>query len=206
MSKIKASRLPAIAAVVISVSASLLFPTSAKQSGRGYFAAIDSDPPPVVGQDYYIRHCLKCQRGVHETTNYWVGKLVPINTRVKLVSEAGRKLVLRIEPAGDEITVVNVEKYSRKDLNTIARELLTRTPVALDQFGTQAASMILRGQPAIGMTKEQVVMARGYPPGHRTPSLQSDIWVYWDTRMMISTCAFDNGVLTGGVKLPRLNP
>jgi hypothetical protein len=37
------------------------------------------------------------------------------------------------------------------------------------------------GKVAIGMSKEQVIVAVGYPPMHQTPSLESWQWKYWHT-------------------------
>lgn len=37
------------------------------------------------------------------------------------------------------------------------------------------------GQVAIGMTKEQLIAAVGYPPAHQTPTLDAPQWKYWHT-------------------------
>jgi hypothetical protein len=48
------------------------------------------------------------------------------------------------------------------------------------------------------MTKEQVLMARGYPPAHETPSLDLDTWKYWSSRFVTQTIAFERGILAAG--------
>jgi hypothetical protein len=48
------------------------------------------------------------------------------------------------------------------------------------------------------MTKEQVLMTRGYPPRHRTPSLEGNRWVYWSSRVVQLTVVFDGDVLIEG--------
>jgi hypothetical protein len=173
----------------------------AGDSGIGSISAINADGKPAVGGSYYLRYCLKCEHGTHETTNYWTGTLVPINTKVVLVSLASRKMVLRVEQTGKEFTVENVEKYSRRNMDLVVRNLLAQTPVPLGEFEERIANSIRDGQPLIGMTKEQVIMSRGYPPGHKTPTLDSDIWIYWITRLTFVTYAFENGILTSGARL-----
>jgi hypothetical protein len=33
-----------------------------------------------------------------------------------------------------------------------------------------------------GMTREQVIVSVGYPPTHRTPSLDANLWQHWQSR------------------------
>ena len=42
-----------------------------------------------------------------------------------------------------------------------------------------------------GMTKNEVVMALGYPPVHRTPSLSAPMWTYWANRWATFEVYFD---------------
>jgi hypothetical protein len=167
----------------------------------GYFNAITSDPLPLAGLQYYTRNCFKYEKGVFITTNYWVGTLVPINTQVTLVKLDEKNMELRL-PGGETVTVKNVEKYSKRSLGTIAHNLLTPQPVPLEKYDPATASAIKSGTLTAGMNKEQVVMTRGYPPGHRTPSLDGETWMYWNTRSGTQSIVFKNGVLSGGEDIP----
>jgi hypothetical protein len=60
------------------------------------------------------------------------------------------------------------------------------------------ADAIKNGVLKLGMTKEQVLMARGYPPGHKTPSVEADAWTYWSSRFINATLVFNQGVLVYG--------
>lgn len=163
----------------------------------GYFAAIAADPLPVVGQQYYTRYCIRHDKSSWPTTNYWRGILVPINTRVTVLSFDDKRMELRL-PSGETVKIENVEKYSKRNMTNIANNLLTPQPVPIGRFGEATANAISRGLLVVGMTREQVVMAHGYPPGHRTPSLDSDIWMYWTGRSETQTIVFNNGLLSGG--------
>ena len=44
-----------------------------------------------------------------------------------------------------------------------------------------------------GMTKEGVVYAVGYPPTHKTPTLDSDQWIYWKNRFGKMRVQFTDG-------------
>jgi hypothetical protein len=43
------------------------------------------------------------------------------------------------------------------------------------------------------MSKDAVVMAYGYPPDHKTPSLKTDLWTYWENRLISITVQFADG-------------
>ena len=163
----------------------------------GYFDTITSDPLPIVGHQYFTRHCFMYDRNVAVTTNYWRGTLVPINTPVTLVSLEGKKMVLRLAN-GIAVTIKNVEKYSRRDMVKISHDMLALQPVPIERFDEATVNSIKSGTLKNGMTKEQAVMARGYPPGDQTPSIDADVWLYWSNRRTVQTIVFSNGVLVQG--------
>lgn len=164
----------------------------------GYFEAIKSDAAPVIGQEYYLRHGLKFEGDEWNTTNYWRGTFLPINTKVKLVALDAKDMVLRVTGTGEAVKVKNVLKYSRVDLATIAARMLSPKPISLEKFDRPTKAAIESGILTLGMTREQVVMTRGYPPGHETPSLDLNRWKYWSNRFVTQTIEFSNDVLTRG--------
>jgi len=48
----------------------------------------------------------------------------------------------------------------------------------------------------VGMSKEGVVFAIGYPPPHETPRLEGDQWRYWKRRFDSILVHFENGRVT----------
>lgn len=179
------------------VALTALVGAAAAPASIGYFDAIAADPFPIAGQQYYVRHCFMYEKGVSLTTNYWRGTLVPINSQVTVVSISGKRMVLRLAD-GEKIKVENVEKYSKRSMTTFSRDLLAPNPVPVEKFGGAIADAIKSGVLKLGMTKEQVVMARGYPPGHKTPSLDNDTWIYWSSRFVTDTIEFSDGILVRG--------
>lgn len=184
----------AVCAVLLGVALARL---GAAPESTGYFEAIKHDPTPVVGHTYYLRHCFKYEHGVSLATNYWRGTLVPINTKVKLVAKDGKMMVLRIGDLDEDVKIENT-KFTRVGMDTIARRMLSPTPISFDHFDRDTIAAIKNGILQLGMTREQVVMARGYPPAHKTPSLDLNIWKYWSSRFFTQTIVFHDGVLTRG--------
>lgn len=193
------SSLVALALIVQAALSAVCFAQETeKPVSIGYFDAIAQEAAPVVGETYHMRHCIMHEKGTHLATNYWRGGLLPINTQVTLVSLKKKTMKLRVVETGEEVEIENVPDFTKKDIPTIARNMLTRTPVPLDGFGAEIARKIKNGELASGMTREQVVMARGYPPSHKTSSLSQDTWTYWSSRFVVLTIVFEDGVLARG--------
>jgi hypothetical protein len=54
----------------------------------------------------------------------------------------------------------------------------------------QEKKAIKEGRLVVGMSKPAVIMSRGYPPEHRTPSLDVSPWVYWEARFRTKAVYF----------------
>jgi hypothetical protein len=153
-------------------------------------------------KDYFTRFSFHEEDGKYLTTNYARGTLVPINTPVHVVAISHRKIALKRLDNGEPITVENVEKYSRKTMDQFASLLLSSEKTPVDRLAPPIAAAIEAGEMRKGMTKEQVLLARGYPPAHETPSTDDDRWKYWSSRFVTQTIGFTNGRLTEGRDIP----
>lgn len=152
----------------------------------------------TIGKDYFTRYTFREEKNEHKTTNYGRGSVVPINTPVKLVSMSGSKLILIRLDNSQEIKVENEDKHTKKSINEIAALLLSTEKTPIEKLPDEVASAIVNGEMRKGMTKELVLLARGYPPAHETPSIDSNRWVYWSSRFVKQTVVFVNGRLTEG--------
>jgi len=152
---------------------------------------------PEVGKEYFTRYTFHEEKNEHVTTNYARGAVVPINTPVTLVSMAGTQIVLRTD-TGQQLKIKNEDKYTKKSITEIASLMLSAEKTPLEKLPDEVASAVRSGEMRKGMTKELVLMARGYPPAHETPSLDGDRWVYWSSRFVKQTIVFANGRLTEG--------
>ncbi len=64
------------------------------------------------------------------------------------------------------------------------------TPVGYDGFNAQDQEGIRTGKAIMGMTKQGVMVALGYPAKHRTASTDLNTWVYWKGRFSVLTVNF----------------
>lgn len=162
-------------------------------------SVVDVAPPfidPAPGNEYYARFTFYHERGKYKATNYRRGMIVPINTVMKLISYGSNEMLLKIK--GEMIRVKNIKKYTQGTIEEFASLMLSDRPTAIEEYGETRASAIKSGTMRLGMTRDEVLMTRGYPPKHETPSLQMDRWVYWSSRYVKRTIVFYNEVLSEG--------
>jgi hypothetical protein len=159
-------------------------------------------PHPMQNETRYLCCNLHYEKTKINDANYAVGSLIPLGTPVQ-IQEVGRNQVTFVPAGHPPITLVY--RYQKKALpfdeflNRLfvaadPRANLPRATAARAQTSRKKGS---RGAPPVdtraekvrqniehgvvddGMTRDQVIMALGYPPAHETPSLQSPVWTYW---------------------------
>lgn len=147
----------------------------------------------AADNDYYTQRNLWIYKGNSSTLNYAVDALVPVNSKVTLDREGRKKLQLTLVDSGVHFTIVLAKKYTHVSMDEIKSRMLGKQPVNLDTFSKTDREGIKTGQVRPGMTREGVLVARGYPPDHATLSLDSDQWKYWQTRWNTILVLFDGG-------------
>lgn len=129
-------------------------------------------------------------------TNYSRGTFIPVNTPVVITGVSSNTITFKLKD--EEIVIKNVA-YTKVNINKLLERTFATTKVKLSKFTAAEQKSILMGQVNVGMSKEAVIVARGYPPAHRTPSLDSNSWRYWVNRFVTTVYNFkDNKVSSIG--------
>lgn len=145
----------------------------------------------VKGDKLFTQFSLYYEKGHHITTNYRVGILVPINTEVEFVKATRKKIVVKIPGYQAEVEFINVADYSGETIDGIFKRTFGRERVDVSGFTDEERSAIKRGAVEVGMRKGAVIKAMGYPPRHKTPSLDLDQWRYWKNRFNTLLVSFE---------------
>ncbi len=169
-------------------------------------AIAESIAPPTIspeeGGTYFTRMSFHHEGDVHQATNFSRGAVWPINTEVRLVSKTDRRhgrLVLERVDNGDRVTIQNVPRHTDINIDALASRMLADQPTPIEQFSDDIQRAIRAGELRMGMTKEQALMARGYPPTvHTSNPMDSDTWVYQENRFAQRTIVFENGRIVEG--------
>jgi hypothetical protein len=125
--------------------------------------------------------------------------LIPLGTPVS-VQGYGRYRV-RIEIAGKKQALGNDYSRDLKLEDFARRYVVPENPAArLSQFSKPIQEAITAAHLAKGMTREQVLMAVGYPVSSENPSLEAHIWRYWLSSFAEFRVKFDDQGLVSDIE------
>jgi len=146
-------------------------------------------PHPLTNQFRYTCCNLHYEAPEISDANYLRGTAIPLGTRVQIL-EVDKDRVKFAAPGHPTITLV-VEHAGR---TLTMDQYLDRLFVVDDPYGRlpklppdpkeavtvdRRRRMIEDGTVEVGMSRAEVLMAIGYPPADRTPSLDAPTWTYW---------------------------
>jgi hypothetical protein len=148
----------------------------------------------TVGETYYTQTNLLADPGRDEiyTTNYQLALLIPLGTEIRVDSVQRKAMHFTVVATGAtyEYTIDKHLQAAFPDniAKVFGKENPSAKPAGLsetDQEGIRA------GMPMVGMSREGVILACGYPPDHATPSLEMTQWTYWRNRWVKRVVNFD---------------
>lgn len=116
-------------------------------------------------------------------------QIIPVNSAVQI--ETGKYLTITNQADGKQILF----EFNSRNMGMSADEYISlitsSTKISLNHFSKTDKKGIRDGKAYKGMTKEGVRTALGYPASHKTPSLDSNIWIYWKNRFATTSVEFD---------------
>lgn len=131
-------------------------------------------------------------------TNYRRGLFIPVNSSVTIKSINGS--IIKFKYNSNMLYIVNVRKYTKVNINQLLDRTFAIKKVTLSKFNKVTKRNILNGDIKVGMSKDAVILARGYPPAHKTPSLQDNEWRYWVSRFNTTVYQFKNNKVSKIIK------
>ncbi len=114
-------------------------------------------------------------------------QIVPINKRRLFTKNYSFQVV------GQDMTVVFEFDAKRMgmDYDQYMELICSPQPVSLKGLSSVDLTGVEKGKALVGMTKQGVLTALGYPAAHRTPSLDENSWTYWRDRFRTIRVEFD---------------
>ena len=141
------------------------------------------------------------------TINYRLaGKLLPAGTPIELLDTGyctnDREDIVSFKVISTQ-RVYNMTHQKRwrakdDDVHSFIKRLFTTQAFEkrTEGFSEDIIKEIKTGMIVKGMTKEQVIIALGYPATHRTQSLDNSTWMYWKDPDVCFRAIFKNGKIS----------
>jgi hypothetical protein len=155
--------------------------------------------PQNLSGKVYTQVAMWEEKGNISSVNYSVGRKIPVNTEVKILSMSSKDIVFEeMAFPGIKLTLNNVQKYSLMGTAELSALYFGAKKVDLSKFTNKEQQFIknFNGTYKAGITKEALIVARGYPSKHATPTLKYDTWKYWRNRWMTNDIGFENNKVT----------
>ncbi len=145
-----------------------------------------------LDETYFSQMTIRYEKGVHQTTNFRRGFLLPVNTPVKLVSISAKIAELQIVSSNQPLIIKNIPKHTNETMFQAFARLFGGNKVNLNPFTGLEKANIEAGTVVKGMRKKGVLVALGYPPKNATPTLKDNQWTYWSSRFNKFNVIFQN--------------
>jgi hypothetical protein len=133
------------------------------------------------------------------STNYHSGAILPVGTKV-LVKKVRKKEIKFVDDIGETYIIIFLKKYSSPKMNVwdyfdqyFSLENPMKKGGPFEKFTKEEQENINMGIIEEGMSKAAVLMSYGYPPSHRTRSIKSAQWIYWENRFRSKRVIFKDG-------------
>lgn len=157
-------------------------------------------PGSAAAQDRYLKYNVHTQvdranvlKGSYANyTNPGDGHvIIPAGTKITITRKAKRGFFFKHEHSGQEAFVEYHQGNMGMGMDAYIDLITSTTPVDLSRFSALDRKGITEGKVQVGMTRDGVMTALGYPAAHRTPDLNGARWIYWQNRFR--TLAVDFG-------------
>ncbi len=153
---------------------------------------------PVLAENVYLANNIHYQRRIDyleasyaNWTDVEPHHMLPVNTRVTVHDWWAGLGILVVEEERLPLILEYDHRRMRMSKREYVEEITRVEKIDLEALSEIDRQGIEEGQARIGMSKEGVRIALGYPARHETPTLQADTWTYWRDRWRRYNVIFD---------------
>lgn len=117
--------------------------------------------------------------------------IIPAGTKINITRKARRGFFFTHEATSQEAFIEFHQGNMGMSMDAYIDLITSASPVDYSRLSAVDRKGIADGRAAVGMSREGVMAALGYPAAHRTPDLDASRWIYWQNRFR--TLAVDFG-------------
>jgi hypothetical protein len=153
---------------------------------------------PYEGKKLFLQNNIHAQQGPRDSkasyanwTNPGNGHLIlSVNSAVEF-GRYHRGLIIKSLVDGRKIFFEYNQRNMGMSVSQYIELIASPQKVKLNRLSRIDQKGIKEGKACLGMTKNGVRIALGYPAAHQTPSLESNTWIYWRNRWKSKAVKFN---------------
>lgn len=116
--------------------------------------------------------------------NYQLTDIIPVCSEITVDKIQSKQITLTYQ--GQQYSYV-WDKYTKSAGQSLADNFdlyfgKSCDKATIDKLSKIDKQGLKEGVPIVGMSKQGVIFAMGYPPLHKTPSTEESYWLYWKNR------------------------
>jgi hypothetical protein len=114
--------------------------------------------------------------------NWRILPMMPAGSKIKVLDYGSSRANVEID--GRPMRIGQDYGRQQERIEQFIQKLVVKNdPKAkIARYPEKIRAAVREGRVIPGMTREQVIISVGYPPTHRTPSLDSSVWNLWASR------------------------
>lgn len=116
--------------------------------------------------------------------------IIPAGSEI-LVTKKKRKAFYFSFENGKKVVFEYHQPRMGMSIDEYLDKISSTEPTSLSGLSKLDRKGVAEGKALVGMSRDGVMAALGYPAAHRTPSLESSTWVYWANRFRTVGVDFD---------------
>lgn len=122
----------------------------------------------------------------------WPGHdMLPYNSKIRIEALGSRIYVVDMSENRPITMEFNSSRMGMSPKDYVSM-ITSPTPVSYEGLSDVDQQGIQAGKAMVGMSKQGVMIALGYPAKHRTPSTDGNTWIYWKGRHDAYAVEFDD--------------
>jgi hypothetical protein len=108
--------------------------------------------------------------------------MIPAGAKIKVLDYGSNRANVEID--GKPMRIGQDYGRAQEPLEQFIAKLVVKADpkVKIQRYPEKIRAAIKEGRVIEGMTRDQAILAVGYPPMHRTPSLDAPVWNLWASR------------------------
>lgn len=126
-------------------------------------------------------------------TNPGAGHVViPVGTEINIVKKSRKRFDFTYGTTGQSVRFEFHSTRMGMSIDEYIDKISSATPYNAQGLSELDRKGVAAGKALVGMSRDGVMAALGYPAAHKTPSLESTTWTYWTNRFGTLAVDFDS--------------